>query len=432
MPLISTRAGASARAFGWAAGGPGALANWFSTLSSATFEHGVGVYVDSTNNTYLASTIVVGGAGAGHFAKLDATVSATTFQNTVTGGTNVNWNAMASNGTDFYAGGLVIISSRNVGLIAKYNSSGTLLWQRQLTQSSGSIGQCYIYGMGTDASGNVYVTGYAFQTNISTDSAFTAKYNSAGTLQWIVSNGTNATETHWGVAADPSGNVYSVGQRPGSGAIWQKFSSAGAGSGSLLLGASNVRFFGIALDGSNNCYMPGANAAGGSLILVKTNSSGAVQFQRSISLTAIEQATCIAVDSAGNSYVAVGNNVATTHIFKYNTSGTIQWQRSLARTSGTIALKAITLDASNNLLVTGTTNLNAQDIFTIKVPTDGSKTGTYSVGGGSFTYAASSITESASSHASSTNGSGGSHTLSSSTGSNSTGTATLTLSVVGI
>jgi hypothetical protein len=178
--------------------------------------------------------------------------------------------------------------------------------------------------------------------------------------------------------------------------------------------------------------MPGANAAGGSLILVKTNSSGAVQFQRSISLTAIEQATCIAVDSAGNSYVAVGNNVATTHIFKYNTSGTIQWQRSLARTSGTIALKAITLDASNNLLVTGTTNLNAQDIFTIKVPTDGSKTGTYSVGGGSFTYAASSITESASSHASSTNGSGGSHTLSSSTGSNSTGTATLTLSVVGI
>jgi hypothetical protein len=124
--------------------------------------------------------------------------------------------------------------------------------------------------------------------------------------------------------------------------------------------------------------------------------------------------------------------VATAHIFKYNTSGVIQWQRSLARTSGTIALRGITLDTSNNLLVTGETNLNAGDIFTIKVPTDGSKTGTYSVGGGSFVYAASSITEGASSHTSTTNGSGGSHTLSSSTSTNSTGTASLTLSRVGI
>lgn len=429
MPLISTRAAATARAFGWTAGGPGVLPNWFSTLSSANAESGFGVYVDATNNTYLVSAL--GTTNASLFAKLDPLLSATSFQNTITGANIFGFTAMASNGTDFYAGGYNF-GTRFVGLVVKYDSTGALLWQRQITQSSGSIGQCYIYGMGTDASGNVYVSGYAFQTNISTDTAFTAKYNSAGTLQWIVSNGTNATETHWGVAADSSGNVYAVGQRPGSGAIWQKFTSAGAGSASLLLGASNVRFYGIALDSSNNCYMPGANAAGGSLILVKTNSSGTVQFQRSINLSALEQATCIAVDSAGNSYVAVGNNVATAHIFKYNTSGVIQWQRSLARTSGTIALRAITLDASNNLLVTGGTNLNAGDIFTIKVPTDGSKTGTYTVGGGSFTYAASSITESASSHASSTNGFGGSHTLSSSTSSNSTGTATLTLSRVGI
>jgi hypothetical protein len=411
-------------------GGAGGAGNWLSTLSSATAESGFGVYVDATNNTYVVSAVNSGPSSA-YFAKLNAAVSSTTFQNTVTGANNFGFTALASNGTDFYAGGYNF-GSRTFGLVVKYNSSGVLQWQREITQSSGSIGQCYIYGMATDASSNVYVSGYAFQTNISTDTAFTAKYNSAGTLQWISSNGTNATETHWGVAADSSGNVYSVGQRPGSGAIWQKFNSSGAGTASLLLGASNVRFFGIALDGSNNCYMPGANAAGGSLILVKTNSSGTVQFQRSISLTAIEQATCVAVDSAGNSYVAIGNSVATAHIFKYNTSGTIQWQRSLVRTSGTMLLRAITLDAENNLIVTGGTNLNAGDIFTIKVPTDGSKTGTYSVGGGSFTYAASSITESASSHASSTNGFGGSHTLSSSTSSNSTGTATLTLSKVSI
>lgn len=419
-------------------GGGGLLANWFSTLSSANAESGMGVYVDATNNTYIASETTSGNR-VSLFAKLDPSLSSTTFQNTVTGATNIGWTAMASNGTDFYTGGYVMVSGRTVGLIAKYNSSGTLLWQRQITQSSGSIGQCYIIGMATDSSGNVYATGYAFLTTSSIDAAFTLKYDTSGTLQWIRSNGDNSTTTMWSVAADSSGNVYSVGQRSGNGGVMQRYNSSGTGIGSLAFfdpsGSGQERFFGISLDSSANCYIVGANGAGGSLIVLKTNSSNTVQWQRRVFVTApgagTQANTCVVADASGNSFIAVGSG-STVHLLRYDTSGVIQWQRSLVRTSGTIGLQALTLDTSNNLIVTGTTNLNAGDIFTIKVPTDGSKTGSYTVGGGTFTYAASSLGEIAGAFSSGTNASGGNHTLSSSTGSNSTGTVSLTLSKIGI
>jgi hypothetical protein len=373
------------------------------------------------------------------FAKLDPSLSSTTFQNTVTGGTNIGWTAMASNGTDFYTGGYVIISGRYVGLIAKYNSSGTLLWQRQITQSSGSVGDCFIVGMATDSAGNVYATGTALFTPNPVNQSFTLKYNTSGTLQWIRSNGDNSLATMYAVAADSSGNVYSVGQRSGNGGVMQRYNASGTGIGSLafldLSGSGQERFYGISLDSSANCYLVGANNPGGNLMVVKTNSSNTVQWQRLVFVTAPGagvQANCAVVaDSSGNSFIANGNG-STVHLFRYDTSGTIQWQRSLIRTSGTIALQALTLDTNNNLIVTGTTNLNAGDIFTIKVPIDGSKTGTYSVGGGTFTYAASSLGEIGISYFSFTNASGGDHTLSSSTGSNSTGTVSLTLSKIGI
>lgn len=423
---------------GQGGGGGGLLANWFSTLSSANAEGGMGVYVDASNNTYIASETTSGNR-VGVFIKLDPSLSATTFQNTVTGSTNIGWTRMVSNGTDFYAGGYVIVSGRYVGLIAKYDASGTLLWQRQITQSSGSIGQCYIIGMTVDASGNVYAVGYAFLTTSSIDAAFTLKYDTSGTLQWIRSNGDNSTTTMYDVAADSSGNVYSVGQRSGNGGVMQRYNASGTGIGSLAFfdsaGTGQERFLGISLDSSANCYIVGANANNGNLIVVKTNSSNTVQWQRLVFVTAPSAGTstntAVVADSSGNSFIAVGNG-STVHLLRYNTSGTIQWQRSLVRTSGTIGLQDLALDTSNNLIVTGTTNLNAGDIFTIKVPTDGSKTGTYSVGGGTFTYAASSLGEVAGGFSSGTNASGGNHTLSSSTGSNSTGTVSLTLSKIGI
>jgi hypothetical protein len=80
-------------------------------------------------------------------------------------------------------------------------------------------------------------------------------------------------------------------------------------------------------------------------------------------------------------------------IFKYNGSGTLQWQRSLS-TSGSDATYSVDVDPFGNLYVTGNTTVSGtNNILIAKLPSDGSLTGTYTVGGYSFTYAASTLLE---------------------------------------
>lgn len=71
--------------------------------------------------------------------------------------------------------------------LIKYNSSGTLQWQRQISRNdAGSLTQaCFLYGVRLDSSNNVYVSGayrYAGSPTFG-DVPYYAKFNSSGTLQ---------------------------------------------------------------------------------------------------------------------------------------------------------------------------------------------------------------------------------------------------------
>ena len=68
--------------------------------------------------------------------------------------------------------------------VVKYNSSGTKQWTKQL----GSSSRDYDYGVATDSSRNVYVSGDTYggldnNTNAGYNDLFGVKYNSSGTKQ---------------------------------------------------------------------------------------------------------------------------------------------------------------------------------------------------------------------------------------------------------
>jgi hypothetical protein len=94
----------------------------------------------------------------------------------------------------------------------------------------------------------------------------------------------------------------------------------------------------------------------------------------------------IAIDSSNNVY---GVSQDENYVVKYNSSGTLQWQRSFTGT--TIGFTGIYW-SNNNLYITGLFDTNG-GLFIIK--DDGSGTGTYVLGLYTITYGASSLTDSA-------------------------------------
>jgi len=97
--------------------------------------------------------------------------------------------------------------SRNVGFIVKLNDyAGAVTWQRFIGTNYTNIG-----GIDTDSSDNVYVAG---QDNDGTGTkAFVAKYNSSGTIQWQRRLGDPCDGGTYAIAVDDAGNSYSCGKK---------------------------------------------------------------------------------------------------------------------------------------------------------------------------------------------------------------------------
>ena len=117
--------------------------------------------------------------------------------------------AVDGSGNSYIAGNTTTLASEM--LILKYNSSGTLQWQRKLTGNSDRA-----YGVAVDSSGNVYITGSTGGQGTGT-SMHTAKYNSSGTLQWQRNLSGTGTDLGIDIAVDSSANVYVVGRTSSSG-----------------------------------------------------------------------------------------------------------------------------------------------------------------------------------------------------------------------
>ena len=243
--------------------------------------------------------------------------------------------------------------------IAKYNSSGVIQWQRTL----GSNLTNESYGIAVDSSENVYVAG-VHQFNSGYD-ILIAKYNSSGDVQWQRTLGTSTFQYHGKVALDPSGNLYIGGYtQPSSSSgdvdfIVVKYNSSGTLQWQRTIGASSADYpGGIAVDGSGNVYVSGYLGTY-NIAIVKYNTSGTLQWQRTLSGTNSDIAQGIAADSSGNTYIAAYTRSAGAGeqdflIAKYDTNGNIQWQRTLGGTAQDLA-RTIAVDNSGNVYITGHT-----------------------------------------------------------------------------
>jgi hypothetical protein len=288
--------------------------------------------------------------------------------------------------------------------VTKINSNGSYGWTKIMGGPSSDDG----YAIGTDALGNVYVTGW-FQgtanfgldfgtTDIKTSAGgldiFITKINSNGSYGWTkIMGGTSMFDDGYGIAADSSGNAYVTGDFQGTVNFGLDF------------GTTDIK----------------TSAGSWDIFVTKINSNGSYGWTKIMGGTLGDAGNGIATDSSGNVYITGGfgstvnfgldfgttdikTSAGSADIFvtKINANGTYGWTKIMGGTTGE-AGDGIATDSSGNVYVTGgfqgtvnfgldfgttdiKTSAGVYAIYVIKINADGTYGWTKSMGGTGHDY----------------------------------------------
>jgi hypothetical protein len=422
-PIRETFANISITPFGFGRTGGGEVF-YIATAKTGVTTYGSSVYSDPTTRTIYWSMVDQNNLAIWTTVS-PAGVAGSSFSTSGQAYTSMQGSVMAD------SSGNVMLSTPEPTLgagssqIIESTSTGTKLWARQASYQGSTA-----YQLVQDNSGNIY--GMARNTSGPPQAGNTqfgmVKYSSSGTLSFRNTylgsspNGAYSNGSGSAIAVNSAGSsIYLAGaitdnagfmaatlvKTNGSGVVqWTQTYNSAAGTTPVL-----------ALDSSENSYLFW-NAPSH---VTKFNSSGTYQWGRTYNSTFADATT----DSSGNVYGLFTDQTTTMYVVKWNSSGTIQWQRSITRTSGALKPAQFTINnktsgfhATTVALVFAASDNNSAMLF--KIPLDGSLTGSYVVNGLTYTIAASSLTEGASS-----NFFGAITTAGTSAGSDSAGTGTM-------
>jgi hypothetical protein len=284
-------------------------------------------------------------------------------------------------------------------------------WARTWGGSGFDVG----YGVVSDGSGNVYVTGYFWGTaDFNPDGGdprisngdydiFLSKFDSSGNFEWVRTWGGSGWDQCSGVATDGSGNVYITGKfnstvdfDPGGGDIHtskggtdvflSKFDSSGNFKWARTWGGSDHDSGnGVAADGSGNVYVTGYfrgtvdfDPGGGDLhtsngpydvFLSKFDPFGNFEWTRTWGGSAWDIGCGVASDGSGNVYITgnfgstvdfdpgggdphICNGGYDVFLSKFDSSGNFEWARTWGGSDTDLGC-GVAADGSGNVYITG-------------------------------------------------------------------------------
>ncbi len=328
-------------------------------------DEGFGVAVDSSGNIYVTGdTDSFGPGGPSNRSSLSLLKYDTTG--------SLLWQRIWSgsgNGTD-EGFGVAVDSSGNVYvtgdtdsfgvgneavLLLKFNSSGSLLWQR----TWGDGGLDYGLGVAVDSSGNIYVTGSTNSFGVGGVDVFLLRFDSFGSLLWQRTWGGSSADYGNGVVVDSSGHIYVTGSTNSFGVgDYEVFLLQFDSTGSLLwqrIWGGGGYGSGVAVDSSGHIYVTGESRG---VLLLKFDSTGNLLWKKSWSDTNTG-GDSVAVDSSGSIYVtgSAGGGCADCLeeglLLKFDSSGSLLWGRTWNGSNSHDFGFGVAVDSSGNALVTG-------------------------------------------------------------------------------
>ncbi|TFG12284.1 MAG: hypothetical protein EU535_06400 [Promethearchaeota archaeon] len=235
----------------------------------------------------------------------------------------------------------------------------------------GSNNNEYCNQMVIDSSGNIFVIGWANYSSMEDYDIFLAKFNSLGEIQWNRTFGGDGWDLGNDVELDSSENVYITGNlaledKPSDGFL-VKYNSLGEYQWNKTWGGDGRDFSNaLALDSNDNIYIVGFTEIepfNYDFILLKYNSLGEYQWNRTFGGEYYDYGSGIAIDSMNNIYVSGGNVVNTSFqsdilLLKYDNSGVLKWNKTWNKGTQKDDGIAIVLDSSQNIYITGSTSIS--------------------------------------------------------------------------
>jgi len=262
----------------------------------------------------------------------------------------------------------------------KYLPDGTAAW----TNMFSGIG----YGVVTDGSGNVYVTGSSGVFGTGTD-FITLKYQPDGTPVWTnrfngrgsPSNDSDDVRT---LAVDSVGNVIVTGtsQVPGQGSDFAtvKYLTDGTAVWTNYFSSPEVSFDAandVAVDRWGNAYVTGFSRGTGDVrdyLTIKYQSDGTPVWTNHFNSlgSGRDMAFVVRVDEDGNAFVQGSSDGDNYAVIKYRTDGAVLWT-NLFKSTYTAEQSGLELDSSGNVFmaVPFAGNGTGPDIAVIKYLSNG-------------------------------------------------------------
>jgi hypothetical protein len=330
-------------------GAAAAAGAWVHQLGSGSSDYGYSVAVDPAGNTYVAGATNgrLPGAHESNAGGFDVFVAKFS-----KAGSRL-WVHLLGTPSGDYAYGIAADATGNAyitgttngrlgrapegnagdedAFVAKYTPSGSRAWIHLL----GSKASEDAFGIALDRSGNPYVVGAtqgslpgAPEKPAGRFDVFVAKFTKTGSRAWVHRLGTTRSDFGRAVAVDRSGNAYVTGYTearlpgaPGNSAgrldvFVAKYSSAGARAWVRQLGSKGTDIgYGVGVDRDGSAYVSGvtdgrlagsteANAGTDDAFVAKYSKSGARVWVHQLGTSGSDIAYAVAVDAAGNAYLA--------------------------------------------------------------------------------------------------------------------------------
>jgi hypothetical protein len=264
-----------------------------------------------------------------------------------------------------------IIGGGNI--LIKTNFQGDLQWQKQLNG--------YCYSMQQTSDGGCIITGY------SDGDVCLIKTTSAGSVQWERTFGGSGTDEGWSVQRTNDGGYIVVGHTysysSGQDDVYLiKTDSAGNLQWQKNFGGSSWdvgRSVRQTLDGGYIIvgYTYSYGAGNGDVWLIKTNSAGNMQWQKTFGGSSYDNGYCLQITSDGGYIItgftqSYGSGNWDVWLIKTDSSGNLEWHKPIGGTSQEEGW-SVQQTADSGYVIAGTTQsygAGGRDVYLIKLSPD--------------------------------------------------------------